>query len=270
MSNQRPEDRFLELDNARLRWRLDGTGPALALLHGWALDLDYWDPLVERLASRFTLLRFDRRGYGLSAGSPDIHSNVADLAALLDAAGIDTAILLGMSQGARLAIHFACRQPGRTHGLMLDGPPVLETETELPLAGLRHLLHTAGAAAMRAAVLALPVMQLQTADPAAHGLLAAILARYPGTDLLRDQAHAQAPDFQSIKAPTLVINGGLDSQSRLDAGYSLATAIPGAQRVTLAGAGHLALLDDPAAYVAAVSAFCGRIFAGPEQARGSP
>src|SRR5262245_47786394 len=102
MSTQSGVDRYLESNGARLRWRLQGSGPALALLHGWALDLDYWNPAVERLAAHFTVLRFDRRGFGLSGGQPDIHRNVADLAAVLDAAGVARAALLGMSQGARL------------------------------------------------------------------------------------------------------------------------------------------------------------------------
>jgi pimeloyl-ACP methyl ester carboxylesterase len=57
--------------------------------------------------------------------------------------------------------------------------------------------------------------------------------------------------------PTLVLGGGHDSPARQEAGRTLGAAIPGARREQLAAAGHLALLDDPAAYAKAVIGFCG-------------
>ncbi len=249
-------DQFLERDGARLRWRLAGTGPALVLLHGWALDLEYWETVATRLMSHFTVLRFDRSGFGLSAGPADIHRNVDDLAALLQAAGIGRAVLIGMSQGARLAIHFALRYPDRTRGLLLDGAPALEAESELPLAAYRHELESAGPAAMQAQVLRHPLMQLATGDAAAHALLAGIVARYRGNDLQQPIARRRAPELGAIASPVLILNGQLDSPARLAAGRGLQAAIPGAQRVELRNAGHLAALDDPAGYAAAIATFC--------------
>ncbi len=256
MSTHNAPDRYLERDGARLRWRLEGSGPAIALLHGWALDLEYWDPLAALLAPRFTMLRFDRCGFGRSEGQPDIHRNVDDLLALLQAAAIDRAILLGMSQGARLAIHFALRHPQRVRALLLDGAPALETESELSLAEYRRLLETRGRAALQAGIMQHPLMQLQTDDADARQLLASIVARYAGHDLLRPVARGGAPDLGAIAVPTLILNGSLDSPARREAGRMLQAAIPGALQVELPGAGHLAQLDDPAAYADAVSAFC--------------
>jgi pimeloyl-ACP methyl ester carboxylesterase len=258
MSTHNAPDRFLDHEGARLRWRLEGTGPAIALLHGWALDLDYWDPLAAQLAPRFTLLRFDRCGFGLSAGVPEIHRNVDDLRALLDVAGIDRPILLGMSQGARLAIHFALEHPARVRALVLDGAPVLEAEPDLPLTQYRNLLDTQGLAALQAGIRLHPLMQLQTSEPSAHRLLAHIVARYAGLDLLQPASRrARPPRLGIIAAPTLILNGARDSTARREAGRKLQAEIPGAARAELPCAGHLALLDDPAGYVQAISAFCG-------------
>lgn len=256
MSNQMTGDQFLELDSTRLRWRLDGSGPPLALLHGWALDLDYWEPLVARLAPRYTLLRFDRRGFGLSTGLPDIHRNVADLCAVMDAAGIDRAVLVGMSQGARLALHFASRKPARTRALVLDGPPALETESELPLGQLRSVLEAGGAAALQAQVLQLPLMRLAFQDAPARPLLESIVARYRGLDLLHPRAHAAAPVLGDIRVPACVLNGIDDSFERRTAGRAIAASIPGARQILLRGAGHLALLDVPGDYARVVDGFC--------------
>jgi 3-oxoadipate enol-lactonase len=248
-------DRFLQRDNVRLRWRLEGSGPAIVLLHGWPLDLSYWDPVAAQLARRFTVLRFDRCGFGLSTGRPDIHRNVADLCALLDAAALTRVVLVGMSQGARFAIHFERQQPLRTRALVLDGAPAVEVESELPLERFRNVLALHGLAALHTELLAHPFMRLQTNDPHIHQLLAEVVRRYRGFDLLQSSAHAPAPDLTAIAVPTLVLNGSLDSRARQAAGRSLQTAIPGSSRVELAGAGHLAALDDPAGYAAAVGEF---------------
>jgi 3-oxoadipate enol-lactonase len=255
----REVDRYLETGDARLRWRLTGTGPALVLLHGWALDLDCWDPLVAQAAPRFTLLRFDRRGFGLSTGLPDIHRNVGDLAAVLDEAKIGRAILVGMSQGARLAIHFALEHPERTRALVLDGAPALEAESELPLAQYRKLLETQGAAALQAEVLRHPLMMLHTKDPAARRLLVTSVSRYGGTDLLQPVKRRPKPELGAIAAPTLIMNGSDDGTERQGAGSKLQAVIPGAQRVELPDAAHLALLDNPTAYARAISEFCAKL-----------
>jgi 3-oxoadipate enol-lactonase len=255
MSTQNEPDRYLPAAGARLRWRLEGQGPAIVLLHGWALDLNYWDALVPLLAPRFQLLRFDRRGFGLSQGLPDIHRNVEDLAAVLDAAGIDRAVLLGMSQGARLALHFAQRHVQRVRGLVLDGAPAVEAETELPLAECRRQLQAGGNSALQATILQLPPMQLRNADATVRSHLQAMVARYQGLDLLNPAAPAAPPDPTAIQAPLLIVNGSLDSAARREAGRQLQRASTTARRVELAGAGHLALLDDPAAYASAVASF---------------
>lgn len=259
MSTQNAPDRFLERDAARLRWRIEGAGPGLVLLHGWALDLGYWDEAAVALASGHTVLCFDRRGFGRSTGLPDIHRNVDDLAAVMDAAGLARAVLLGMSQGARLAIHFALRMPGRVRGLLLDGAPAFDAEPELPMDAYRRLLEREGLPALHAAILQHPLMRLHRNDPATRARLGELVAGYPGLDLQHPVARATPPDLAAICAPTLILNGTLDSNSRREAGIGLQAAVAGAQRVELPGTGHLALLDDPAGYLAAVQAFCARL-----------
>jgi pimeloyl-ACP methyl ester carboxylesterase len=256
MSTQNGSDQYLEVNGALLRWRLSGAGPAIVLLHGWALDLAYWDPVAALLGSGSSVLRFDRRGFGLSTGTPDINRNVDDLVALLDAAGLARATLVGMSQGARLAIHFALRLPARTRALVLDGAPALEAESELPLDDYYRLLIEDGPAALQAAILQHPLMQLATGDRATHRLLTRILTRYHGRDLGRLVTRPRSPDLGNIKAPTLVLNGSLDSEARLQAGRMLHAVIPGAERMELPDAGHLAALDEPRAYANAVETFC--------------
>lgn len=246
-------DHFCEHAGARLRWRIEGSGPALVLLHGWALDLSSWNLLAPLLATHFTVLRFDRRGFGLSEGEPDIHRNVDDLRAVLDVAGVRETTLVGMSQGARLALHFSMAHPDRVKALILDGAPEIDAESELPLGLYRQRLESAGAAALRAMILTHPLMQLHSTMPAARAALLDSVSHYRGLDLIHAVARAAAPDLARISAPTLIVNGALDSAERREAGKRIAAAIPGATRVELPEAGHLALFDDPVGYASALS-----------------
>jgi 3-oxoadipate enol-lactonase len=244
---------------------VEGRGPAIVLLHGWALDLEYWDPVAALLCGQFTVLRFDRAGFGLSDGMPDIHRNVPDLAAVLDAAAIPQAAVLGMSQGARLAIHFALRHPGRTSSLLLDGAPLLEGESELPLGQYRRCLQAGdhppgghapgGLAALRALILQHPLMQLVTDEPRARGILDGCVGRYRGLDLLATTRRPPPPDLGQLPARTLVLNGALDAPSRREAGKTLEQALPNARRIELQRAGHLAALDDPEGFARQVREF---------------
>jgi 3-oxoadipate enol-lactonase len=248
-------DQFCEHAGARLRWRIEGSGPAVVLLHGWALDLSSWNLLAPLLAARFTVLRFDRRGFGLSEGVADIHRNVGDLGAVMDAAGVPVAALVGMSQGARLALHFTLAHPARVSALVLDGAPELESESELPLGLYRQRMESLGVAGLRAMILTHPLMQLHTQAPAARDALLESVSHYRGVDLLHAVPRAAVPDLKRIGAPTLILNGEQDTADRREAGKRFAAAIDGAARTELPAAGHLALLDDPAAYAHALATF---------------
>lgn len=253
------EDRFLEHDGARLRWRLEGlqssNRPVLVLIHGWALALEYWDLVVPGLASERLLLRYDRRGFGLTRGPYDPGKACGDLLSLLDAANIDSAILVGMSQGARVAIHTAIRTPQRVAGLILDGAPWFEDETELPVARYRGLRDSKGVGAMREAILEHALMQPVQRDAAQRALLSACVDYYAGADLDGQWTPVPDPDLRAIRQPTLVINGSQDSDARQSAGRKLSEIIPWAVRQELHGAGHLAALDNPEEWVDAVLEF---------------
>jgi pimeloyl-ACP methyl ester carboxylesterase len=125
------------------------------------------------------------------------------------------------------------------------------------MAGFRQLLASDGIEALRADILRQPFMRLYRDDAANRRLLEAIVARYPALDLQRPAQRAPAPpQLAGIGVPALILNGSLDSAARREAGRRLAASIPDARRIELPGAGHLALLDAPAGYAAALTGFC--------------
>ena len=116
--------RELQVPGARLRYRDEGSGRAIVFVHGWTLDLDIWEPQLP-LAAEMRMVRYDRRGFGLSSGQPSVPLDVADLDALLASLEVVSPLLVGMSQGARAVLEFAARHPARVRGLVLDGAPPL-------------------------------------------------------------------------------------------------------------------------------------------------
>jgi pimeloyl-ACP methyl ester carboxylesterase len=248
---------------AGLRWRLDGAGPDLVLVHGWALALDYWDTVVPLLTPRFRVLRFDRRGFGGSTGAPSLDGDCADVFRLMDEVGMPRAGLLGMSQGARIAVAAALAHPERVSALVLDGPPSLgradsanAAEQDVPLQQLLSLLNHEGEVALQRAVGSLPLMTLVNATPVAAAALDKCIAAYHGADLMQ-VAPPRLQPVDALHLPVLIINGERESAARLQVGQRLEEAIAGCRRNVIPAAGHLAALDSPARYAAALGDFLG-------------
>jgi len=255
-------DGFIEVDGARLRFRDEGDGPALLLIHGWALDLDMWEPQVEAWRRQLRVIRYDRRGFGQSSGRPSLELDAADATSLLRRLNLARVAVLGMSQGARAALRLAAG-PTRNQVtcLVLDGAPFEtgEEESEVPLDRYRELAKRQGLDAFRAEWLAHPFTQLRTRDARAHESLARMTARYPAHDL-RFPVHSQLeePSVADLTVDTLVLNGALDTPRRRAMGDELARALPHAERTIIADAGHLPNLDNPAQYNERILSFIER------------
>jgi pimeloyl-[acyl-carrier protein] methyl ester esterase len=253
-------DRFLVVEGVRLRFRDEGRGPAVLLVHGWTLDLEMWDPLVTALRDRFRLIRLDRRGHGLSGGRPAPERDSGDLAALCRHLGVTAVALLGMSQGVRAVLGFTCMAPEQVRALILDGPPPLDSaaDPEVPLDQYAVLVQTRGIEAFRREWARHALMQLHTPNPQARALLAAMLARYPGDDLRHPASRVElaAPrlELESLRLPALVLSGEYDLPGRQQAARQLAARLPDAELAMIPGAGHLPNLDNPDAY----SKLCGK------------
>lgn len=246
-------DLFVVINGTRLRFRDEGRGAALLLVHGWTLDLEMWDPQVAALRDSFRLIRLDRRGHGLSRGTPSPERDREDLAALCQHLGLTRVALLGMSQGVRAVLGLACTAPEQVAALILDGPPPLDavSDPEVPLARYAALLRTHGIEAFRAEWVRHPLMQLHTRNPKTRALLAAMIARYPGADLRQRASRAELPGrvrLESLAVPTLVLSGAHDLASRKRAARELTARLSHAELADIPGAGHMPNLDRPDAY----------------------
>lgn len=114
-------------DGTEIAVRVAGSGPPLLLLHGFPQNHRCWMPILPSLASRFTCILPDLRGYGDSAAPADdanhgVYSKrrmARDIVAVLDALGHDRAHVAGHDRGARVAYRFALDQPGRIDRLAI-------------------------------------------------------------------------------------------------------------------------------------------------------
>jgi pimeloyl-ACP methyl ester carboxylesterase len=264
-ASARAADRYLGVDGARLRYRDEGRGAAVLLVHGWTLDLDVWESQVAALRHGFRVLRFDRRGFGRSSGRPEFEQDVRDIGALCRHFRLERFALVGMSQGSRAVLAYACEHPDQVSCIALDGPPEFDSSIQganVSLAPFRELVRTRGLGAFREQWLQHPLMQLRTGDAGTRELLRRIIERYPGNDLYGGATDAAPPDLWdslgSLAVPALVITGEHELPGRVSSADALAKRLPAGARAVIGGAGHLASLDNPDIYNRLLAAFLAR------------
>lgn len=127
----RPETKYAKSGPIRVAYQVTGHGPIDMV---WApgtvshLDLDWdWPPrarFFEQLGSSFRLIRFDKRGTGLSdrpTNAATLEERMDDIRAVMDAAGSEKALVFGLSEGGSMACLFAATYPARTRALLLWG-----------------------------------------------------------------------------------------------------------------------------------------------------
>jgi pimeloyl-ACP methyl ester carboxylesterase len=260
-------DRYVEIDGAALRYRDDGIGPAVVLIHGWTLDLEMWDPQAAALADAYRVIRLDRRGFGLSSGDPSLARDVSDLRALCRHLQLERVALLGMSQGTRVALQLASESPAMVSCLVLHGPGIgpasgANGPPDLPYEHYRRLAQTHGVAAFRREWAQHPLTKLRTQSMQARDLLARMIERYPGKDLTdplpSPHVGTTLDMIRSVAPPVLLIGGALDLDSRKGSAHELMLQLRSAERAEIPRAGHLCNLDNPRAYNSALQNFLDR------------
>src|SRR5262249_14547876 len=118
---------FLDRDGVRIAYEVHNPGGAqtgLLLSHGFGATSGMWQHNVAALSADRPVVAWNQRGHGDSdsPGDPTAYGHeqcLADMAALLDAVGLDRAILVGMSLGGYLSLMFTLAHPGRVAGLVL-------------------------------------------------------------------------------------------------------------------------------------------------------
>lgn len=266
------KDQYLSLDGVKLRYETAGSGPAVVLIHGWAVSLESWHFLFPDLLDEYTVIRYDRRGFGKSNGSPDVSLDPIDLRNLLDKLKIEQAILIGHSQGGGSALRFALSFPERLLGLVLFGsePP---TGFGLPWSGpdampsgMAQAARNHGLDTVRDMFVGHPIGNGFVQGTEGHRIMTAMFEAYDGRDLLNPEPSAKATPspnigrLTEIVVPTLVITGDLELPYLQIASDALAYGIPNAERIVVQGGGHSVMLQQPERFNAEINRFLSSLF----------
>lgn len=267
-------------DGVRLAYAIAGHGPPLVKAANYLSHLDHdwrspvWHHWLRELTRSYTLIRYDERGCGLSDWEvPDFSFEawIRDLETIADVRGLDRFPLLGISQGAAVAVAYAARHPERVSGLVLYGgyargrlrrnptpEQVEEAET------LLHLMRLGWGEGKSAFSQVFARLFMPTAPPELHGWLdelqrgstsAENAVRFQNTFYQVDVT-AEAP---RVRAPTLVLHVRDDAMVPFEEGRILASLIPDARFVPLEGRNHILREEDPAwpRFLEEVRAFLG-------------
>lgn len=256
-------------DGVRLAFARVGDGPPLLRTAHWLGHLEYdWElpifrHLLLKLASHFSLVRYDARGNGLSdwdVGNLTLDTWVSDMESVADAAGLERFPILALSQGCAVAVAFAARHPERVSHLILYGgfpvgaykSPNISAEAREQFDAMRTLMKLgwgANAPTFRqiftASMMPDATREQMDAFNEAQRISASAECAVRYLDTV---ANFDILDMlPQVKAPTLVMHVRDDRRVPIASGRDLATGIPGARFVTLPGKNHIPLEQDPSA-----------------------
>jgi 3-oxoadipate enol-lactonase len=245
---------FLEVDGCVHRY-LDEGGrelPALLLANSLGTDLRIWDDAAWRLLRHFRIIRYDKRGHGLTDAPAPPYSAadlVKDVVGLLDALEVDHAVMCGISVGGLIAQGLALTHPERVRALVLcdTGARIGSIESwEQRIAAVRSGGLQGLERGMMERWFSREFREQRAVDVRGYSnmLVRTTADGYVGTCYaLRDT------DFRSsvsqVEHPALVLCGAEDIATPSELGHELARLIPGAKFSLIENAGHLSCIEQP-------------------------
>jgi pimeloyl-ACP methyl ester carboxylesterase/DNA-binding CsgD family transcriptional regulator len=247
----RPRIRYCATPAGRVAYSTAGAGPALVCDSGWITDLRgqlelfSFGSFIEQLEERFTVIRFDKPGCGLSdreGADLSFDGQVAAALAVADAVGADRFRLFGASQGGQVAAAIAARNPDRVealvgYGMCACGSDLAPAEVRRSVVALVRAHWGLGLKALAGAFVNDPTAEDMAAftrferTSASAAVAAELLEVYYDTDI-----RAVLP---AVRARTAILHREADKGTRFELGREVAALIPGATLIPLPGSSHL-------------------------------
>lgn len=243
-----------------------GEGQPLVLLHPFPLNAEYWRPQLDAPPDGWRLVAPDFRGFGPeAAGDPpagSLDDYARDVIGVLDREQIDRAVIAGVSMGGYVAFALLRLAPGRVGALVLantrmDADPPETRENRRKMLALVAREGSEGLARDMPKLLG-ETTERERPDVKA-ALRAAIEAASPAGIDAAIRAMMGRPDSAStaaaFKGPVLIVSGGEDALTPLPLQQAMHAVMPGSEHHTIRGAGHLASLEQPGQFNAALQQF---------------
>ncbi len=282
-------------DGASLAFWDEGDGPALVLTNGFANSTLYWEPVRMQLRQHWRIVRWDLRGHGRSGAVRDLDTMTVagcadDLRRVLDAAGIERAVLAGFSFGTQIILEAWRQFPERIDGLiptlgpyespfdtlihpavgpliykLYEAIPPAVWGTGLKLGALGPLLRPVHMVAREIGFVGADVT-LDEMEP--------FYTHLAGIDIpswyvmgRAAQEHSASDILADIDVPSLVIAGGSDRFSPGEVGRQMARQMPNAELLWLEEATHTGLFDERERIGDAIQNFMQSVYAGAQSSR---
>lgn len=256
------------VNGINLHYRLSGRrdAPAIVFANSLGSDLRIWDEVAERLEPDWRILRYDKRGHGLSDCPPAPYSmqdHVDDLAALMDHCAMKAALVTGLSVGGMIAQGLLASRPDLVSALILSDTAHQIGNDDLWNQRIEAVT-TMGIAAISEAILErwFPP-SFREREPARFALAANMLTRtpvdgYAGTcAALRDADYTE--EAKRIAVPVRLIVGSNDGSTPVDLMRQTEALIPGSRLDIIEGPGHLPCMEEPGHVAAIIAAFAREI-----------
>jgi len=212
-------DNWVETDGARLRYRIEGRGPPILLIHEMGGALESWDGVVCAVGNERTILRYDQRGFGRStpiAGIVDLDQLVGDALSVWEASDLAApSLIVGSALGCATAVRLAARYPEYCAGLLLLTPALgVPAERRTGVYAIADQIESRGSEAFIGSTLDVafpsrfrdPPERLAAFKAIQFATEAASLAAY--WRMLAELDLGQ--DLASLKAPTVILAGSED------------------------------------------------------------
>ncbi|MEZ4225650.1 MAG: alpha/beta fold hydrolase [Polyangiaceae bacterium] len=261
---------FARRGRVRLYYEVLGsnTAPPLLMVRGLARTARHWGSIVDALAAHFRVVVFDNRGIGRSSVPIPPYSTAAmadDAAAVLDATGIDSAHVFGVSLGGMIVQQLAVRHPARVRTLVLGCTRAGRSAPRLPVNAVASLVGAMRLSPEHAVVQTAPLILSRgflAKHPEVPQRWAELARREPPTragvmgQLLAAARHDATAHLPKLKMPVLAITGDVDRLIPPSCSEDLVERIPSAQLKVLPGAGHDFPTEQPERTAALLADFC--------------
>lgn len=252
---------------------VEGSGPPLVLIHGMGLNRHMWQWMLDDLAARFQVVRYDLLGHGDSGAPPEdctLINLVAQLDDVLSGLGISNAMLAGFSLGGTLALAYALEHPATSSAVAVLNSTHRRDPTQrgAMLERLEISRRDGPAGTVDAAIerwfthsfreqnphVTDQVRQWMLAnDPRDYATLYRVLVE--GDDAALSDGRILADTLVDITCPALILTGAEDANSTPEMARAMAASIPAGRCEVLPELRHMGLAEDPAAFNAALIPF---------------
>ncbi|PZO03356.1 MAG: alpha/beta hydrolase [Hyphomicrobiales bacterium] len=256
-------------DGAVLRAFSEGQGPVLLLVSGLGGTAGFWKSNAATLARSFRVIRFDQRGIGASTRgmAPCTIAQLArDCLDVLDAAGVERAVLLGHSTGGCIGQALGAIAPERLDGLILSATWLKPSHYMNALFGARRSIldENPQAYAATAVLISYPPAWLEANWGVYEAALAAAPASVEARQVVRERIDALlsfdgSAEIATLPIPTLVLGARDDMIVPSFLQEDLATALPGCRKILLDSGGHFFPVSRPDAFTAKVVEWIGEL-----------